>query len=139
MDYSLLPSWNAFFNSTSALCLVLGFIFIKRGKVTQHRFFMLLACLSSIIFLTGYLIYHYNHGSTRFQGQGGVRYFYFTLLISHTILAVIQVPLIVTTLFFAFKGVISKHRMIARITLPIWLYVSITGVIVYWMLYRVNY
>jgi len=97
---------------------------------------MLAAFGASTLFLTSYLYYHYHHGSTPFQGTGGIRVIYFTILISHTVLAVITAPLVLVTLYRALKGQFDKHRRIARITLPLWFYVSVTGVVVYWMLYR---
>ena len=100
---------------------------------------MLSACCTSTLFLASYLYYHYHHGVTHFPGHGLLRPLYFVILVSHTILAVLIVPLVATTLFHALRSRFEKHKAIARITLPIWIYVSITGVVVYWMLYRVNY
>lgn len=100
---------------------------------------MILATITSTLFLISYLYYHYHHGATRFPGQGWIRTAYFTILISHTILAVIQVPLILATIFWAIKGRFDKHRKVARIAFPIWTYVSITGVVVYVMLYQLTY
>lgn len=97
---------------------------------------MLAACLTSAAFLTSYLIYHAQHGATRYLKTGLVRGIYFTILISHTILAVVILPLIIMTLTWALKNSLEKHRKIARVTFPLWMYVSVTGVVVYWMLYR---
>lgn len=139
MDVSLFPPVNASLNATSALLLILGYIFIKQRAITAHTMAMIAAFITSSVFLVFYLIYHYHHGSTRFQGQGGWRLVYFSILISHTILAVVQVPLILMTFFHALKGNFVKHVRLARITFPIWLYVSLTGVVVYWMLYRMTF
>ena len=136
MDLSILPNLNASLNTTSAVLLVFGFAFIRKQKVNAHKVCMLAAFSTSTLFLTSYLYYHYHHGSTPFQGTGGIRVIYFTILISHTVLAVITAPLVLVTLYRALKGQLDKHRRIARITLPLWFYVSVTGVVVYWMLYR---
>jgi putative membrane protein len=136
-DYiSFLPHLNAVLNSTSALLLVNGFRFIRRGQIKAHRNCQLTALFTSMLFLISYLTYHYHHGATRFTGQGLVRPFYFILLTSHTILAVVIVPLIMITIYRAARGDFIRHRNIARWTLPLWLYVSVTGVIVYFMLYH---
>jgi putative membrane protein len=121
----------------SALLLVTGFYFIKFKKdVNAHRFCMLSAFGVSILFLISYLTYHYFHGATRFLGQGIFRPVYFSILISHTFLAVVIVPLILITLSFAIRGNFEKHKKIARITFPLWLYVSVTGVLIYFLLYH---
>lgn len=133
---SYLPSVNAVLNSLSALLLLVGYLFIRRGKVWAHRLFMLSALTASTLFLISYLTYHFQVGSVPFQGQGWIRWIYFTILISHTILAAVIVPLVLLTLFRALKGNFERHKRIARWTLPLWLYVSVTGVVVYWMLYR---
>ncbi len=139
MDLSILPSVNASLNAASALLLILGYTLIRQRAITGHTICMLAACGTSTLFLISYLYYHAHHGSTPFEGQGWIRPLYFTILISHTILAVVILPLIFVTLSRAFRSRFDKHRRIARITLPLWLYVSITGVVVYWMLYRVKY
>ena len=131
-----LPHLNALLNSTSALLLLSGFRFIRAGRIQAHRNCQVAAVVTSTLFLISYLTYHYYHGATRFAGQGIVRPFYFTILVSHTILAVAIVPLIIVTLYRAARGDFIKHRRIARWTLPLWLYVSVTGVIVYLMLYH---
>ena len=136
-DYiPFLPHLNAVLNSTSALLLVSGYRFIRLGRIQAHRNCQLAALSTSVLFLVSYLTYHFYHGATRFPGQGLVRPFYFVLLISHTILAVVIVPLIMITLYRAARGDFVRHRKIARWTLPLWLYVSVTGVIVYLMLYH---
>ena len=136
MDLSILPAVNAGLNSTSALLLTLGYIFIRQRAITAHTMCMLAACGTSTLFLISYLFYHYHHGSTPFAGQGPVRLVYFAILISHTTLAVVIVPLAIVTLARGLRGNFSKHVRLARVTLPLWLYVSVTGVVVYWMLYR---
>lgn len=136
-DYvSYLPHLNAFLNGTSAVLLFTGYSFIRARNVIAHRACQIAALIVSSLFLTSYLIYHYNHGSTRFLGTGFIRAVYFTILTSHTILAVVIVPLIFLTFYRAFRGDFLRHRRIARVTLPLWLYVSVTGVIVYLMLYH---
>lgn len=131
-----LPHLNAILNSTSALLLLAGFRFIRRGRIQAHRNCQVTAVLTSTLFLISYLTYHYYHGATRFAGQGLVRPLYFAILITHTVLAVVIVPLILVTLYRAARGDFIRHRRIARWTLPLWLYVSVTGVIVYLMLYH---
>ena len=134
---SYLPHLNACLNSTSAVLLYTGYRFIRARNVIAHRTCQIAALFVSILFLASYLTYHYHHGATRFQGTGLVRPIYFTILTSHTILAMVIVPLVIITFYRAFRGDFIRHRRIARITLPIWLYVSITGVIVYLMLYQI--
>ena len=131
-----LPAVNALLNATSTVLLASGYRFIRRRHVTAHKRCMIAACVTSALFLLSYLTYHYNVGSMPFRGQGWVRPLYFTILISHTILAAAIVPLVVITLFRAWKADFAKHVRIAKWTLPIWLYVSVTGVVIYWMLYR---
>lgn len=137
-EYTLfLPHLNATLNATSAILLLAGYWFIRHGRIIAHRNCQLTALSTSILFLASYLTYHYLHGSTRFIGQGAVRSFYFGVLLSHTILAIVIVPLVAITLYRAVRGDFQRHRRIARVTLPIWLYVSVTGVIVYLMLYQI--
>jgi putative membrane protein len=136
-DVSALPAVNAFLNGTSAVLLTAGYLFIRQKKVTAHKVCMLTALGVSSLFLVSYLIHHYQVGSVPFGGTGVVRAVYFPLLISHILLAACIVPLALTTVYRAWNDQIPKHRRIARWTLPVWLYVSVTGVIVYWMLYRV--
>jgi uncharacterized membrane protein YozB (DUF420 family) len=137
-DYiSYLPHVNACLNGTSALLLLTGYSFIRSGNVAAHRTCQTTALAVSLLFLASYLTYHYHHGATRFQGTGWVRPLYFTILTSHTILAMVIVPLVAITFYRAIRNDFMRHRRIARITLPIWLYVSITGVIVYLMLYQI--
>ncbi len=136
MDLQLLPALNAGLNATSAFLIVLGFILIKQRAWTGHALCMCLAMLVSTLFLVSYLYYHYHHGRTPFPHHGWIRPVYFTILISHTILAVTVLPLALATLYQALRSRFEKHVWIARITFPIWLYVSVTGVVIYWMLYR---
>lgn len=136
IDATQLPTVNASLNAVAATLLVVGWLLIRRGKVRAHRAVMLGAFACSILFLISYLVYHYQVGSVRFQGEGAIRTVYFTILISHTILATLVPFLAAITLFRALKERFARHRAIARWTLPIWLYVSVTGVVVYWMLYR---
>jgi uncharacterized membrane protein YozB (DUF420 family) len=130
------PFVNACLNLTSAVLVVLGFTFIRRGRVEAHRKAMLAAVGCSVLFLISYVIYHYTAGSVKYQGTGSLRAVYFAILISHTILAVAVVPLVVTTLTYALKSRFNRHRRWARRTFPVWIYVSITGVVVYLMLYH---
>lgn len=127
---------NASLNGTSALLLAGGYLAIRSGRVQVHKRLMLLAFAVSSAFLVSYLVYHYRVGHVAFQGQGWVRPVYFTLLVSHTVLAVVIVPMILVTLRRAWLERFDRHRVIARWTLPLWFYVSVTGVIVYLMLYR---
>ena len=131
-----LPTLNAFLNGLSAVLLVGGYVSIRRRKIETHKKFMLAAFTTSCLFLVSYLTYHFQIGSKRFEGQGLIRPVYFSILISHTILAAAIVPLVIMTLKRALKGNFEPHRRIARRTLPIWIYVSVTGVMVYWMLYQ---
>jgi putative membrane protein len=133
---SALPAVNALLNGTSASLLTVGWLFVRGGCPRAHRAFMLAAFGVSILFLVSYVVYHSLAGSRPFTGQGWIRPVYFALLLSHIVLAAVIVPLALLTLYRAWRGDFGRHRRIARWTLPIWLYVSVTGVIVYWMLYR---
>lgn len=139
ISFSQLPTLNAVLNSLSAILLICGFVMIRKGKVSAHRAFMVSAFVTSILFLTSYLIYHYHAGSKPFPGVGPIRAVYFTILITHTILAALVPFLAAITLYRAAKGNFEKHLRIARWTLPIWLYVSVTGVVVYCMLYQMKW
>jgi uncharacterized membrane protein YozB (DUF420 family) len=131
-----LPALNAVLNTTSALLLLAGYRLVRSGRREAHRRVMLAALATSALFLVSYLAYHAQVGSVRFTGQGPVRAVYFAILISHTVLAAAIVPLVVVTLARALRGRFDAHRRLARYTLPLWLYVSVTGVAVYLMLYR---
>jgi putative membrane protein len=130
-----LPALNAVLNFSSAVFLVAGYLCIRRGRVQAHRACMGTAFTLSIFFLISYLTYHAHVGNVRFLKQGWIRPVYFGILISHTILAVVIVPLAIRTLYLALKSRFAEHRAWARWTLPIWFYVSVTGVIIYEMLY----
>ncbi|HEX2254714.1 MAG TPA: DUF420 domain-containing protein [Thermoanaerobaculia bacterium] len=134
-----LPAVNASLNALAAVLLVIGWVLIRRGRRQAHRNVMLAAVAVSALFLTSYLVYHFQVGSVRFQGQGPVRTAYFAVLLTHTVLATILPVLVVLSLWRAFGRRYDLHRRIARWTLPIWLYVSVTGVVVYWMLYRMGF
>ena len=135
-QYSIFPVINASLNGTSAILLVTGHSMIKRGRMSAHRALMLAAIVTSSLFLASYLYYHWHVGSVRFQGHGWSRPLYFSILVSHTILAITIVPLVAITLSRALRERFDQHRAIARWTYPLWLYVSVTGVIVYFMLYH---
>ena len=132
---SSLPAVNASLNGASAAFLVTGYLFIRRGEILAHRICMITAFICSTAFLVFYLYFHLHAGIIRFGGQGWIRPVYFTLLTSHTILAVLIVPLVLITLTRALRDRFDSHRAIARWTLPLWLYVSVTGVVIYWLLY----
>ncbi len=134
-----LPHLNALLNSASAVLLLTGYYFIRQRHIAAHRRCMLAALGTSGLFLVSYLIYHFSVGSVRFQGTGWIRPVYFAVLVSHTVLATAIVPLVLLTVVRALRERFDKHRAIARWTLPLWLYVSATGVAVYWMLYRMNF
>jgi len=131
-----LPALNAALNATSALLLLTGYLLIRAGRRESHRRVMLAALACSALFLSSYLVYHWNVGSVRFRGTGAIRAVYLAILLSHTLLAVAILPLVLITASRALRGRFDAHRRIARYTLPLWGYVSVTGVIVYWMLYR---
>src|SRR6185503_11392624 len=133
-----LPKLNACLNALSAIWLIFGLIFIRRGRVSAHRFCMIAAVVTSTLFLTSYIVYHVQVGTTRFQTPGWIRQLYLVILGTHTILAVAVVPLVLITLRLALARRFDRHRRLARITWPIWVYVSVTGVVIYWMLYHVD-
>lgn len=136
MTISDLPTVNATLNTISAVLLTIGLLMIRRRNIIAHRNCMIAAFVVSGCFLTSYLIYHYHAGSTPFEGSGWIRFIYFAVLIPHIILAAAILPLALITLYLALRKRFVRHRRIARWTLPIWLYVSVTGIIVYWMLYH---
>lgn len=136
MDYSLFPALNATLNGASAVLITVGRKLIREKKIQQHRRVMIAAVVCSSLFLASYLYYHAHAGSVRFQGQGWVRPLYFAILLTHTVLAAAVVPLVIVTLARGLRERFDKHRVIARWTYPIWLYVSVTGVVIYLMLYR---
>ncbi len=135
----LLPAVNAALNATAAILLVCGYAMIRRRRIEAHRRFMLAAFATSALFLVSYLIYHANVGSRPFPGRGPIRAFYYSILVTHVVLAAAILPLAIITLTHALRERFERHVPIARWTLPIWLYVSVTGVIVYLMLYQISY
>jgi uncharacterized membrane protein YozB (DUF420 family) len=135
-DYRVFPALNATLNAASAILLVTAHTMIQRGKLGSHRRLMLAAVVTSSLFLISYLYYHAHVGSVRFRGQGWSRPLYFSILISHTVLAAAVIPLVIVTLSRALRERFDRHRAIARWTYPLWLYVSVTGVVVYFMLYH---
>lgn len=136
MDFTILPTVNAILNSIAAVLLVRGWVLIRRRDFEAHKKTMLAAFATSTLFLISYLIYHAQVGSVKFTGTGPVRVVYFTILISHVILAAAITPMALITLYRAWKNQLERHRRLAKITLPLWLYVSVTGVVVYAMLYH---
>jgi len=139
----IFPHLNAALNTSAAIAIVSGFYFIMKRKVAQHRFSMLTASAVSALFLVSYITHHavrtyyFGLGPSRFTGQGIIRPIYFTLLTSHTILATLITPFVLVTLYRGLTGQVDKHRRLARLVLPVWLYVSVTGVVVYLMLYQI--
>lgn len=134
-----LPTLNALLNLTTTVLLTLGFIFVKRGQITAHRISMGTAFGVSTLFLASYLTHHALYGSTKFTGTGLPRTIYFTILLTHTILATAIVPMVLISITKALKGQFDRHRAWAKWTWPLWMYVSITGVVIYWMLYRMSW
>lgn len=136
MNDSILQHLNASLNALSTALLLVGYYFIRRRSVYAHRLSMFGALGVSALFLVSYVAYHAQYGSVRFTGQGFIRAVYFAVLITHIVLAVVIVPLVAVTLIRALRGDYARHRRVARLTYPLWLYVSVTGVVVYLMLYR---
>lgn len=136
-DYSVLPAVNATLNALSGILLFTGYTLIRRRQITAHRNCMLAAFGTSTLFLISYVVYHANAGSRPFPGQGPMRMIYFAILITHVILAASILPLAITTLSRGLRGQYPRHVRIARWTLPIWMYVSVTGVIIYVLLYQI--
>jgi putative membrane protein len=136
ISLATLPAVNAVLNGTSAVLLAVGYVAIRRRHVHVHRACMVGAFTTSVVFLASYLTYHYQVGTTRFPGEGGVRTLYLTILGTHTVLAALIPPLAITTLVLAMRGRFARHARLARWTLPTWFYVSVTGVVIYLMLYQ---
>ena len=136
---SMLPVLNATFNTLSAVCLTLGFFAIRNKKTATHKRFMVTALVFSALFLSSYLLYHHYHGDTQFIATGIIRPIYFFILVTHIVLSIVVLPMVLITVYHALRGTISMHKKIARITFPIWLYVSVTGVLVFLMLNVFNY
>lgn len=134
--YAIFPVLNAVLNGTSAVLIAIGVVLIRRGRRAAHKAFMIAAVVTSSLFLTSYLWYHAHVGSVRFQGQGWPRPVYFSILLSHTVLAAVVVPLVILTVARALRGRFERHKASARWTYPVWLYVSVTGVLIYLMLYH---
>ena len=134
--FSVLPHLNAALNASSFILLSSGYLFIRRKNIAAHRNCQIAALTASVLFLVSYVVYHWHHGVTKFAGQGIARPIYFTILTTHTVLAVVIVPFVIVTVRRAKRGDFQRHKRIARLTLPLWLYVSITGVVVYLMLYH---
>jgi len=130
------PAVNATLNGLSGVFLLTAYVLIRKKKIDAHKRFMLAACTTSLLFLASYLAYHSVAGATRFAGLGWSRPVYFTLLLSHTILAVVIVPLAIISVFNGLKMRVATHRRFAKITFPLWMYVSVTGVLVYFFLYQ---
>ena len=138
IEISDIPTVNATLNTISGILLTIGYVLIRQRRIEAHKRCMLAAFAVSVLFLISYVIYHANAGSTPFTRQGWIRPVYFTILISHIILAFVIVPLALRTLYLAWRERFEQHRRIAKITLPLWLYVSVTGVIIYLMLYQMG-
>jgi uncharacterized membrane protein YozB (DUF420 family) len=136
-DFSIFPVLNAGLNAASAVLLGIGYMLIRRKRIAVHRKFMLAAVGTSGLFLLSYLYYHFNVGSVRFQGTGWPRTLYFAILLTHTVLAASLVVLVPVTLVRGLRERYDRHRAIARWTYPIWMYVSVTGVVIYLMLYQI--
>jgi uncharacterized membrane protein YozB (DUF420 family) len=139
MDLTVLPTVNATLNGTAAVLLACGYAMIRRRRITAHRACMIGAFTASVLFLGCYLIYHAQAGSRPFPGHGVARPVYFSILISHVLLAIVILPMAIVTLTRALRADYGRHKQIARWTLPLWLYVSVTGVVIYVMLYRITW
>jgi uncharacterized membrane protein YozB (DUF420 family) len=137
MTFNDLSTLNAILNFASFILLILGYRQIKAGRKEYHKRYMLSASFCSVLFLVSYLTYHYFVGSVKFQGEGWSRTLYFTILITHTVLAAALAPMVLLTLYRALSGSFDLHKKIAQKTLPVWLYVSVTGVLIYVMLYHI--
>lgn len=133
-DLSFMPALNACFNALSATLLLAGWVAIKNGKIAIHKRLMVSAFAASTLFLIGYVAYHYVHGDTKFTGQGPIRAVYFAILISHVLLSMAVVPMALASFYYAFRERFVTHARVARILFPIWLYVSVTGVVIFFML-----
>jgi putative membrane protein len=133
-DLGFMPGVNAALNATAASFLLLGLAAIRSGRREVHKRLMVSAFAASSVFLVGYVLYHYAHGDTAYQGEGTIRIVYFTILISHVLLSIVMLPMILTTFYLAVRERFVAHKKLARWTLPTWLYVSVTGVVIYFML-----
>ncbi|MEM9192782.1 MAG: DUF420 domain-containing protein [Myxococcota bacterium] len=135
LDLRFMPAVNACFNAAATALLVSGYVAIRRKHPEVHKYLMVSAFVCSALFLVGYITYHYAHGDTKYDGEGAIRLVYFAILISHVLLSMFILPLALTTFYLAWKKRFSAHRKVAKITLPIWLYVSVTGVVIFFMLH----
>lgn len=133
-DLGFMPAVNATLNATAATLLVLGLYAIRSGRRDVHKRLMVSAFAASAVFLIGYVLYHYAHGDTSYEGEGALRVVYFAVLISHVLLSIVMLPMILATFYLAIRHRFATHKKLARWTLPIWLYVSVTGVVIYFML-----
>lgn len=133
-DLGFLPAVNAGFNSLAAVFLVAGWYFVKKRRLVAHRNAMIAAFVSSALFFASYVVYHYVHGDTKYTGEGPIRLVYFVILATHVLLSISVVPLALTALWFAYKRRFDRHTRVTRVLLPIWLYVSVTGVVIFFML-----
>jgi len=136
--WETLPTVNAVLNATSAVFLVTGYRWIRQKEVLRHRAMMISACVTSAVFLLSYTIYHWHHGTTRFPGEGAIRTVYLAVLGTHTLLAMLVPPMAIWAVLLAHRGRFQSHRAVARWLFPVWLYVSVTGVLVYLMLYHLK-
>jgi putative membrane protein len=134
VDLHFMPAVNACLNATSAVLLLCGWVAVKRGNPKVHRYFMVSAVASSALFLVGYVAYHFVHGDTKFGGAGGVKTLYLGILASHVLLSMAVVPMVLTALYFAWRKQFTRHTKVTRVLFPIWLYVSVTGVVIFFML-----
>jgi len=135
IDLRFMPAVNACLNTVSTLCLVFGYVAVRQRRLTVHRGFMLGAYAASALFLVGYLAYHYVHGDTKFTGDGAVRVIYLLILATHVVLSMGIVPMALLAFWFAWKQQYARHKKLTRVLLPIWLYVSVTGVVIFFMLH----
>ncbi len=134
VDLRFMPAVNACLNATSCALLICGYVAVKRGNPRVHRYFMVSAVASSALFLVGYVAYHYVHGDTKFGGVGTVKTVYLSILASHVLLSMAVVPMVLTALYFAWRKQFTRHTKVTRVLFPIWLYVSVTGVVIFFML-----
>lgn len=133
-DLSFLPAVNAGLNSTAAALLLAGWLAIRSGRRRLHQYFMVSAFAASAVFLVSYVVYHYAHGDTRYGGEGAMRTIYFVVLLSHVLLSMAVVPMALSAFFFAYKRRFASHKKVTRVLAPVWLYVSVTGVVIFFML-----
>ena len=135
LDLRFMPAVNAVFNSVATCCLIAGYVAVRRRRLSLHRSLMLGAYAASALFLVGYLAYHYVHGDTKFAGDGAARVIYLLILATHVVLSMFIVPMALLAFWFAWKQRYERHKRVTRILLPIWLYVSVTGVVIFFMLH----